>query len=77
MKPLRRFCTMLTLTLILALQVMAGQIEIGVVQTPPSPREGQIEIPHTKEGEISTPVTATDLVVKTALNLYHGMLAVF
>jgi hypothetical protein len=63
------------LVFLLALPTFAGQIEIPCA--PPSPREGQIEIPHTKEGEISTPVATTDLVVKTALNLYHGMLAVF
>lgn len=67
MKQLLRLFAALALTFMLTLPAFAGEIT--------TMRTGEMSTP--RSGDMSTTVTATDLVVKTALNLYHSMLAVF
>lgn len=82
MKPLRRLCVALVLTLVLALSAFAGDIQTGITTTPPPP-----ESQATTTGEISTGVTG-DMsttaagqmdtgVTDVALSLLQSVLSLF
>lgn len=67
MKTLRNLCIAVVLSLTLTPSAIAGEMS--------TTRTGDMSTGKT--GEISTPFTATDIAIKTALNLYQSMLAVF
>lgn len=79
MKPLRRLCAALALTLALTLSTFAGDIHTGITAPPPPPTDaaatGQIETGVT--GDIHTGITATDPVTEVVLNLLQSLLSLF
>ena len=77
MKTLRRFCAIVTLTLVFALPVLAdGQMEFPVNLRPQSqPPPGQAAV--ISDGQMEFPVCGADPVTEITLSIIQGLLPYF
>ena len=84
MRSLKRFCASLSLALALSIPGLAGDIQTGATQPPPTPP--QTLVIETSEGDTSSTTrtvsevndaTSVDPLAELALALLNGMLFIF